>query len=82
MLKDCKVYPLNVQEQERLNEFLKEHLKLERIRSSKLPYVVPFFFVKKKDRSLWPVQDYQWLNKAIIKNKYPLLLIQELINKV
>jgi len=26
MLKDCKVYPLNAKEQEKLNEFLKEHL--------------------------------------------------------
>jgi len=49
MLKNCKVYPLNAQEQERLNEFLKEHLKLERIRSSKLFYIALFFFVKKKE---------------------------------
>ena len=27
MLKDCKVYPLNVKEQEKLNKFLEEHLK-------------------------------------------------------
>jgi len=26
-LKDCKVYPLNVKEQEKLDKFLKEHLK-------------------------------------------------------
>jgi len=38
--------------------------------------------VKKKDGSLQPVQDYQWLNEATIKNKYSLLLIQELIDKV
>ena len=40
-----------------------------------------FFFVKKKDDKLRPVQDYCKLNQGIIKNKYPLLLIQELINK-
>jgi len=44
--------------------------------------VVPFFFVKKKDGSLRPVQDYRRLNGAMIKNKYPLPLIQELIDKV
>jgi len=27
MLKDCKVYPLNIKEQEELDKFLKEHLK-------------------------------------------------------
>jgi len=80
MLKDYKVYPLNVKKQEELNKFLEEHLKSRQIRSSKSLCVASFFFTK--DRSFRPVQDYWWLNKAVIKNKYLLLLIQELINKV
>ena len=40
-----------------------------------------FFFVKKKDGKLCPVQDYHKLNQKTIKNKYPLPLIQELIDK-
>jgi len=51
-LKDCKIYSLNVKEQEELDKFLNEHLKLGRIRPLKLPCAVPFFFVKKKDGSL------------------------------
>jgi len=51
-LKDYKIYPLNIKEQEELDKFLKEHLKSERIRPSKSPCAAPFFFVKKKDRSL------------------------------
>ena len=82
MLKDYKVYPLNVKEQEELNKFLEEYLKSGQIWPSKSPCTVPFFFIKKKDGSLWPVQDYRWLNEAMIKNKYPLPLIQELIDKV
>ena len=81
-LKDYKVYSLNTTEQEKLNKFLEEHLKSGQIRSFKLPCTVSFFFVKKKNRSLWLVQDYWQLNEATIKNKYPLLLIQELIDKV
>jgi len=81
-LKDYKVYSLNTTEQEKLNKFLEEHLKSGQIRSFKLPCTVSFFFVKKKNRSLWLVQDYWQLNEAMIKNKYPLLLIQELIDKV
>ena len=81
-LKDCKIYPLNIKEQEELDNFLEEHLKSGRIRPSKSPCAVSFFFVKKKDGSLRPVQDYRRLNEATIKNKYPLPLIQELINKV
>jgi len=42
----------------------------------------PFLLRKKKDGSLQPVQDYRQLNEATIKNKYLLLLIQELIDKV
>ena len=48
---------------------------------SKSPMASPFFFIKKKDGSLRPVQDYQKLNDMTIKNKYPLPLIQELIDK-
>jgi len=81
-LKDCKVYLLNIKEQEELNKFLKEHLKSGRIRPSKSPCAAPFFFIKKKDGTLRPVQDYWRLNEVTIKNKYLLLLIQELIDKV
>ena len=42
----------------------------------------PFFFVKKKDGTLRPVQDYRRLNNITVKNKYPLLLIQELVDKL
>ena len=42
----------------------------------------PFFFVKKKDGTLRPVQDYRKLNKMTVKNLYPLPLIQELIDKL
>ena len=42
----------------------------------------PFFFVKKKDGSLWPVQDYRKLNESTVKNRYPLPLIQELVDKL
>jgi len=48
ILKDCKIYLLNAKKQEKLDEFLEEHLKLERIKLSKLSCAVLFFFVKKK----------------------------------
>ena len=40
------------------------------------------FFIKKKDGSLQLVQDYRALNAITVKNKYPLPLISELINKL
>ena len=42
----------------------------------------PVFFIKKKDGTLWLVQDYQALNAMTVKNKYPLPLVSELINKL
>ena len=43
---------------------------------------MPFFFVKKKDRKLRPVQDYCTLNNWTVKSTYPLPLIKELITKL
>jgi hypothetical protein len=79
---DCKIYPLNPSEQKQLDEFLKEQLETGRIQPSKSPMASPFFFVKKKDGTLRPVQDYQKLNEMTIKNRYPLPLISELIDKL
>ena len=60
---DCKVYPLAPGEQDSLDRFINEHLSKGYIRLSKSPYASPFFFIKKKDRKLRPVQDYRALNK-------------------
>ena len=80
-LADYKIYLLNYEEQQVLDEFLVENLWNSYIHSSKSLMVSPFFFVKKKDGKLYPVQDYCKLNQRTIKNKYSLLLIQELIDK-
>jgi hypothetical protein len=42
----------------------------------------PVFFIKKKDSSLWLVQDYRMLNEMTVKNQYPLPLILELVNQL
>lgn len=76
------VYSMTLDEQKALDEMLEEHLKTGRIRPSKSPWGAPFFFVKKKDGKLRPVQDYRKLNELTIKNKYPLPLISDLITKL
>ncbi len=67
-----RMYPLSVSEQAELDKFLTENLAKGYIRESKSPMLLPFFFVKKKDGSLRPVQDYQWLNEITVENRYPL----------
>jgi len=49
-------------EQEELKKFLKEHLARGTIQPSKSPYTATFFFIKKKNGKLRPVQDYRPVN--------------------
>ena len=67
---NCKVYPLAPTEKKELDQFLKENLETCRIRLSKSPMASPVFFIKKKDSTLWLVQDYRALNTMTVKNKY------------
>ena len=59
---DCKVYPLNAKELEATAKWIKENLDRKYIHLSKSAYAAPFFFIKKKDGSLRPIQDYRALN--------------------
>jgi len=80
--KSSKVYSLSLVEQKELDSFLEENLHTRRIHPSKSPMAAPVFFIKKKDGSLWLVQDYRALNSMTVKNKYPLLLISELVSQL
>jgi hypothetical protein len=77
---DCKVYPMTRDEDLALEKFLDEMVGKGYIRPSKSPYALPFFFVKKKDGKLRPVQDYRRLNSHTVRNQYPLPLIAQLIS--
>ena len=76
---DCKVYPMTQTKDNTLEEFIKEQHAKGYIRPSKSPYASPFFFIKKRDGKLRPVQDYRRINNYTIRNQYPLPLISELI---
>src|SRR6266851_10008938 len=69
-----KMIHLSHTEQKELKEFINEHLEQGTIQRSKSPYAASFFFIKKKNRKLQPVQDYQPVNEWTIKNQYPLPL--------
>ena len=79
---NCKIYPLTAQEKEVLRKWLDKELKKGYITKSKSPYASPFFFIKKKDGKLRPVQDYRKLNKHTIHDTYPLPLIPDLIQQI
>uniref|UniRef100_A0A0W0G7B0 Putative reverse transcriptase-rnase h-integrase n=1 Tax=Moniliophthora roreri TaxID=221103 RepID=A0A0W0G7B0_MONRR len=80
---NCKVYSFSPIEQQLQNEFLTDNLHKGYIRPSKSPMASPFFFVSKKEKGAFrPCQDYRELNKATIKNTYPLPLVSDLIDKL
>lgn len=69
-------------EYEVLKERIKDLLRLGHIQPSSSPWDAPILFVRKKDGTLRLCIDYRALNKATIKNIYPLPLIAELIDKL
>ena len=79
---NIKAYIMTIKKDETLNQQLDEQLKAELIIEPKLRYVALWFYIPKKDGSLWLVQDYRNLNKYIIKDKIPLPLIEEVIDKL
>ncbi|GJW34214.1 putative reverse transcriptase domain-containing protein [Tanacetum coccineum] len=52
------------------------------IRPSSSPWGAPVLFVKKKDGSFWMCIDYHELNKLTVKNRYPLLRIDDLFDQL
>jgi hypothetical protein len=59
----CKTYPLTKPEMEAAKKFLDENQAMGYIEPTNSPYLSSFFFIKKKDGMLQPVQDYQEINK-------------------
>jgi hypothetical protein len=61
---------------------LKELLDLGLIRPSVSPWGAPVIFVKKKDGSLRLCIDYRDLNRATVKNRYPMPQIDDLFDQM
>ena len=82
VLRKEKVYLLLRKERGEIQEFIEEQLRKEYIRLLKSPQMAPVFFVGKRDSKKRMVQDYWYLNKWIIKNNYPLLLISDIVKNI
>ena len=79
---NTKAYAMTIKKEETLNQQLDKQLKTRLIKESKSRYAVPCFYILKKNRSLQLVQNYRKLNQVTIKNKTPLSLIREIIDKL
>jgi len=79
---NAKAYTMMLKEEEALNQWLDKQLKAGLIVESKSRYAASCFYILKKDGSLQLVQDYRKLNQVTIKDKMPLPLIGEVIDKL
>ncbi|GJR51741.1 putative reverse transcriptase domain-containing protein [Tanacetum coccineum] len=75
-------YRLAPSEMEELSTQLQELSDKGFIRPSSSPWGAPVLFVKKKDGSFWMCIDYRKLNKLTVKNRYPLLRIDDLFDQL
>jgi len=76
------IYQLSEVELEAVCEFLDEYLVKGFIRPTKSPGGAPVVFAKKKDSLLQLCVDYWGLNKIMRKDRYPILRIDELLDRL
>ncbi|GJT38339.1 putative reverse transcriptase domain-containing protein [Tanacetum coccineum] len=75
-------YRLAPSKMKELSEQLQELSDKGFIRPSSSPWGAPVLFVKKKDGSFRMCIDYRELNKLTVKNRYPLLRIDDLFDQL
>jgi hypothetical protein len=76
------IYALSERELRILRDYFTEKEAIGWIRHSKLPAGVFILFVSKPDGSLRLYIDYRALNKVTVKNRHPLPLISETIDRM
>jgi Reverse transcriptase (RNA-dependent DNA polymerase) len=65
-----------------LEKIIEELLQTSVIRPSTSPFASPTLLVKKKDGSWRLCVDYQQLNNITVKNKYPIPVIDDLLDEL
>ncbi|GAB5480202.1 MAG: hypothetical protein Marn2KO_36690 [Marinobacter nauticus] len=75
------MYKLSPAELTEVKKQLDYMLDRDIIRPSKSPWGAPILFANKKDGGLRFCIDYRWINQRTIKNRYPLPLPEELLDR-
>ena len=76
------IYKLSPQELAEVKRQVEYLLELGLIRPSESPWGAPILFVPKADGGLRMCVDYRWINRVTVKNRYPLPLPEELIDRL
>jgi RNase H-like domain found in reverse transcriptase/Reverse transcriptase (RNA-dependent DNA polymerase)/Integrase zinc binding domain/Chromo (CHRromatin Organisation MOdifier) domain/Integrase core domain len=75
------VYNLSPTELAALRDYIDKNIRRGFITPSQSPCGAPILFVKKDDGTLRLCVDYRGLNKLTVKNRYPLPLINEMLDR-
>ena len=76
------LYGMSLNELKVLRKYLDDNLEKGFIRASSSPVASPVLFVKKPGGGLRFCVDYRGLNALTIKNRYPIPLLQETLNRL
>ena len=76
------IYSMSGVELATMREYVKKYLANGFIRHSKSPAAAPVMFVKRPDGKLRLVVDYRALNAVTVKNRFPLPLIPEMLDRL
>lgn len=76
------LYGMGQDELKVMKEYLESHLKKDFIEASSSPAGAPVLFVKKPGGGLRFCVDYRGLNELTIKNRYPLPLLRETLDRL
>lgn len=76
------LYRMSPLELDELKKQIEEMLERGAIQPSRSPYGAPILFIKKKGGELRMCVDYRELNKITVKNRYPIPLIEDLIDRL
>jgi len=77
-----RIYNLSEVELRTFKAYIETNLANGFIQRSSSPAAAPILFAKKKDGGLRLCVDYQALNKATVKNRYPLPMISEMLDRL
>ena len=77
-----RIYNLSDAERKTLKAYIETNITNGFIQRSSSPAAAPILFAKKKDGGLRLCVDYRALNSATIKNRYPLRLISDMLDRL
>ena len=79
---NIRPYRMSHSQKDVVESLIKEMLKNSEIRPSHSPFSSPIILVRKKDKSWRFCIDFRGLNDLTVKNKFPILVIEDLLDEL